>query len=288
MTRKKIAILSLICLLLFFIIIIVSLLAIKSDYRFIISEKLASLSRSADCEIVDIQYVERSLDDLYGDSSVKFDDSLLLINSSYMLSNEYVPDIVSYKDVLMSGTIVDSYVSLADSVMEKYGKSLYIISSYRTAEEQEDIVNQEEEDVAAKVGASEHQSGLALDVYVSGYSGKAFIKCEEGRYVNTHCYEYGFIIRYPYGEKSITGITYEPWHIRYVGYPHAELIYMNSLTLEEYITSFFKDNVFYEYDNYIISRQKESVTLMIPEDCKNIVISPDNTGYYIITAEKNS
>lgn len=260
-------------------------LALRSDYRFILSEKLSSVFRSAECNSVETWYSERSLEDLKKDPAVSFNDSLFLINSEYMLYEDYEPSIVLYKDVPMSEFIVDSYVSLADSVKEKYDTSLYIISSYRTPEEQSDIVDEKEEDVAAKVGASEHQSGLALDVYVSGYSGSAFIKCEAGRYVNRHCYEYGFIIRYPYGEKDVTGITYEPWHIRYVGFPHAELIYMNSLTLEEYITSFYDEGVFYEYNGYIISRQKESDTLMIPDNCENIVISPDNTGYYIVTAE---
>lgn len=84
--------------------------------------------------------------------------------------------------------------------------------------------------------------------------------------------------------KETTGIKYEPWHIRYVGMPHAKIIYNNHITLEEYVFS-LENGVWYEVDGYLISRQKLSSnnTLNIIENSSNIVISPDNTGSYIIT-----
>ena len=127
---------------------------------------------------------------------------------------------------------------------------------------------------------SEHH-GLVLDVYVNGYAGSGFLKSEAGQYVNKNSWKYGFIIRYPLFKKHITGIRFEPWHIRYVGLPHSEIIYKEGLTLEEYISSLEVGN-YYKYKNYYISRQ-EGDNLLIPYNLKEIVVSPDNTGCYIIT-----
>ncbi len=46
--------------------------------------------------------------------------------------------------------------------------------------------------------------------------------------------KYGFILRYPAGKEHITGIGHEPWHFRYVGVPHAEIMASEGLTLVEY------------------------------------------------------
>ena len=69
----------------------------------------------------------------------------------------------------------------------------------------------------APPGCSEHETGLAIDV------GEA----REARY--------GFIERYPKGAQAVTGIGHEPWHFRYVGWPHAGLMAQRGVTLEEYI-----------------------------------------------------
>ena len=45
---------------------------------------------------------------------------------------------------------------------------------------------------------------------------------------------YGFIERYQRGKEEVTGISAEPWHFRYVGAPHAQLMETNGLCLEEY------------------------------------------------------
>jgi D-alanyl-D-alanine carboxypeptidase len=48
--------------------------------------------------------------------------------------------------------------------------------------------------------------------------------------------KYGFILRYPKGKEDITGYSYEPWHIRYVGVKYAKEIYKKAITLEEYLS----------------------------------------------------
>ena len=86
-------------------------------------------------------------------------------------------------------------------------------------------------------GSSEHQTGLTIDVSAKsvGYRlDQSFGDTKEGKWLAKHCHEYGFIIRYPYGKEKITGYSYEPWHIRYVGISIAGYLYKNDLTLEEY------------------------------------------------------
>ena len=62
-----------------------------------------------------------------------------------------------------------------------------------------------------------------------------FADYPDGEWINDHCHEYGFIIRYPKGKTDITGYDYEPWHLRYVGGDAATYIMENNLTLEEYV-----------------------------------------------------
>ncbi len=87
-------------------------------------------------------------------------------------------------------------------------------------------------------GCSEHETGLAIDL------GKAasdidFIRpdfpysglCQTFRRA---ALRYGFIERYARDKEEITGISHEPWHFRYVGAPHTQLMYENRFCLEEY------------------------------------------------------
>ncbi len=221
--------------------------------------------------------------------SITFDQSLMLINTKYRLDDDFVPSVSEYKDttVFMNNCVIDAFASLSSSVKEKFGQKLYVSSDLRDYEEQKELY-EEDPTTATLPGASEHQSGLALDVYAAYYAGDAFLKSPIGRYVNSHCHEYGFIIRYPsYGEE-VTGIRFEPWHIRFVGAPHSEIIYGNMLTLEEYILS-FELNKWYSYDGYLISRQTvDGNSLQIPEEYESCVISPDNTGAYIVTVKQKN
>lgn len=217
--------------------------------------------------------------------NVEVNQSMLLINKENNISEDFGADVEEYKDseVYMNRCIMDAYAALAQEVFDRFGEKLYVRSAYRTAQEQAAVI-ETEGDVATEVNASEHQAGLALDVYVKFYAGMGFIKSEAGQFVNTDCWRYGFIVRYPYYGAKETGIDYEPWHIRYVGAPHAEIIYKNALTLENYIDS-LQIGAFYEYGDYIVSRQTGPGILLL-ENCSEIVISPDNVGNYIITMKK--
>ena len=87
-------------------------------------------------------------------------------------------------------------------------------------------------DWVALPGTSEHQLGLAVDI-----NADVTLSTSEEVYdwFAKHAHEYGFILRYPEGKEDITGISYEPWHFRYVGLEAAQEIYAQGLCLEEYI-----------------------------------------------------
>lgn len=184
----------------------------------------------------------------------------------------------------MNDSMKEAYEELSCAVRESAQDNLYVSSHFRTSEKQAELYAQDP-DTATKPGASEHQTGLALDVYVKGYSGFGFIQSQAGQYLNSNCWKYGFIIRYPVFGKDETGIKYEPWHIRYVGHPHADIIYNNHITLEEYIAS-MEEDVWYGYDDYLYSRQDVKDTVQIPAEYSQANISLDNTGYYIVTIQK--
>lgn len=76
-------------------------------------------------------------------------------------------------------------------------------------------------------GHSEHETGLAFDIN-SGY--------RVYEWLAEHCWEYGFILRYPENKVSITGIQYEPWHFRYVGTELSMELKELDLCMEEYMT----------------------------------------------------
>jgi hypothetical protein len=178
--------------------------------------------------------------------------------------------------------LAESYAKLSADVKRHLDEDLFVMSHYRTEEEQKNLYEKDKK-TAALPGASEHQTGLALDVYVRNYAGSGFLKSEVGQFINKECWKCGFIIRYPPFKKHITGVRFEPWHIRYVGLPHAEIIYKEGLTLEEYICS-LEVGSYYKFNNYYISRQ-DADSLLFPDILKDIVISPDNTGCYIITGK---
>lgn len=88
------------------------------------------------------------------------------------------------------------------------------------------------EDWVATPGTSEHELGIAVDINSEGSGSEA-----DGLYqwLSENAYRYGFIQRYPQDKSDITGISYEPWHYRYVGREAAEEIYSEGICLEEYL-----------------------------------------------------
>lgn len=223
----------------------------------------------------------RTLDEWVAQEGVTRNNNLLLVNASHPLPAGYEAELIEYNGARMHPLMKDPYISLRDDVQAATGVRIYVASDYRTADEQAEILASAEAGIAAEIGCSEHEAGLALDVYAPYFGGKNFLRSRAGRMVNEICAEYGYVIRYLLGKEDVTGIAYEPWHIRYVGAPHASLIMESGLTLEEYI-DFLQPGVWYASENYLISRRAAD-DLTLPDGWVACEISPDNTGYYIVT-----
>jgi len=89
---------------------------------------------------------------------------------------------------------------------------------------------------SARPGYSEHQTGLAVDLYdpAGCRLKRCFAETTSGEWVTKHAADYGFIVRYPEDESDITGYTWEPWHLRYVGVDLAQYMRDQKIaTLEE-------------------------------------------------------
>lgn len=130
----------------------------------------------------------------------------------------------------------------------------YVCSAYRTQADQEYLFERKvkyylekgyeqeeaEEQAGTSVavpGTSEHQLGLAVDIIERDYPylNEKQAQTETQKWLMEHCWEYGFILRYPVGSSEITGIIYEPWHYRYVGLDMALELRDLGITLEEYL-----------------------------------------------------
>lgn len=183
------------------------------------------------------------------------DNIAVLVNRQYPMSSDYVPDDLVVPNIRFSfyGTYEKSYVRqvTADALEELFqsaaqkGIILKGVSGYRSYERQQQIYSNnvktrgEEETnlVSAQPGSSEHQTGLAIDVSSDSVGcalEESFGATEEGQWLAKNCHKFGFIIRYPEDKTSITGYSYEPWHIRYVGEELASYLYKKDWTLEEY------------------------------------------------------
>lgn len=94
--------------------------------------------------------------------------------------------------------------------------------------------------VSARPGFSEHQSGLAGDVVAcNGSCGSIddLAESAQGRWIEAHAWEYGWIVRYETGRTDVTGYLPEPWHLRFIGVELAGAYHQGDWhTLEEFFS----------------------------------------------------
>lgn len=220
---------------------------------------------------------------LLNPEKVKADKAdILLVNKTYSLSKDYVPEPLVYPDVQYVDEKEQLQAEAAQNLEQLFedalndGIELYATSGYRSYEYQKNLydyyVSTYGEDyanrVSAKPGESEHQTGLAMDVTSRSVDfdlSESFGDTAEGKWVASNAHHYGYIIRYPEGKESITGYKYEPWHLRYVGQEHAYQIATQSLTLEEYLLNDEADQRFSDVNN----RYQDAVNYMVRENLTN-------------------
>lgn len=162
---------------------------------------------------------------------------------------DYYPDVVQIEDIEVDYRIYDAMEAFV-SDCRAAGNTVYLSSGYRSYDLQTYLFEKKCEEydeetaatIVARPGTSEHQTGLAADITEEYYEYKNASLADTAMYqwMEAHCQEYGFIVRFPDGKEDITGIIYEPWHFRYVGVEAATYIMEHDLTLEEFI-ALYKD-----------------------------------------------
>lgn len=177
----------------------------------------------------------------------------ILVNKHYELGIEYTPDDLvkipwKYRfgyetDVIeIRSEVFDQFLKMWEDAYEE-GIYLLVDSGYRSASEQDEVYRYYEnlngtkyaDGIAARPGFSEHQTGLALDIYSKeNSSAKTFDTSTSFKWLSENAHKYGFILRYPDGKDEITGYNYESWHYRYLGVDLAKKVYKSGLTFDEY------------------------------------------------------
>lgn len=181
-------------------------------------------------------------------------ENLILVNAEHAMKKS---------DAVFLRTICNGRLQAADQLYdplvdmlrdaEKEGYHFWIASAWRSRKKQQRLVD---EDVRKEMqkgasyeealrltyletmppGHSEHETGLALDILCSGNMKMDSSQEREpgNRWLRKNCHRYGFILRYPKDKKKITGINYEPWHLRYVGVEASKYMKERNMTLEEF------------------------------------------------------
>ncbi|WP_050636677.1 M15 family metallopeptidase [Candidatus Stoquefichus sp. SB1] len=185
------------------------------------------------------------------------DDILTLVKKGFQLADSYVPSDLVKPNIPVAPDCDNSMMrkEAAEALEEMYneakglGYNLVINSAYRSYADQkktyDDYFKRYDEVTAASLvalpGASEHQTGLSVDLTSTSVIQKkakgdvaVFGDSEEGKWVEKNAYRFGFILRFPLAQSAITGIGNEPWHFRYVGKEAAQKIHDNHWLLEEY------------------------------------------------------
>ena len=184
----------------------------------------------------------------------KNDWKLLLINKQHTIPEDYEFTLGIIKGSMRCDERIIEPLTQMFAAAKNDGVNLVVRSPYRDMKRQEYLFERKVKGFQAAgmsymdaykkasvtvtvPGASEHQVGLAVDITSDVYSGleTGFADTEGGKWLATHSWEYGFILRYPLGKESVTGIQFEPWHFRYVGVEAAEVITKQNITLEEFV-----------------------------------------------------
>lgn len=184
------------------------------------------------------------------------DWQLLLVNPENFLPADFTVELQTLSNGMkVDKRIVDDLDAML-TACRKEGLRPIICSAYRPQATQERLYKnkiarlryagysqekaiQEAGRWVAVPGTSEHQTGLALDIVAASYQvlDQKQENTAEQKWLMEHCWEYGFILRYPSDKSEITGIGYEPWHYRYVGRETAIAIRDSGLCFEEYLKS---------------------------------------------------
>jgi D-alanyl-D-alanine carboxypeptidase len=174
-------------------------------------------------------------------------------------------------------TLVDSEVELDADSAEAFNE---MMEDYYEANQLTDFIVYGTTETYTGEGSycprqfAESPSGCCVDLAVNGWdSVVSYDGTGTQSWIEENCYKYGFIVRYPQDKEALTGESYCPWHLRYVGAPHSTIMHDKNLCLEEYVGAlkeFTFDNPYtYTVDNtrykiYTAFLTEGSSTVMAP------------------------
>ena len=209
-------------------------------------------------KIVSLVNVHRNIN--YYEADLKTDFSKgygILANKYYSLGEDYEPDDLVNVDIKyyygepkkIRSEAYNAFIEMWNAAYED-GIYLILISGYRSAAHQKEVYDAYQADkgtkyadsIAARTGYSEHQTGLALDIYSKECTSQAkFHESKSYEWLINNSYKFGFILRYPKDKQNITGYNYESWHYRYLGKDLAKKVYDSGLTFDEYYAYYMEN-----------------------------------------------
>ena len=185
-----------------------------------------------------------------GGSSKKID---ILVNYENFLPEDWEVDLVDLRNGEQIDRIAYEPLQKMMDDCREAGYNPLICSSYRSNEKQTRLFNNKVQqyldqgysESEAKIeagkwvavpGTSEHQTGLTVDIVSVENQNldESQLNTPCQLWLMEHCYDYGFILRYPLDKSDLTKIHFEPWHYRYVGTEAAQEIKEKGICLEEY------------------------------------------------------
>ena len=185
----------------------------------------------------------------------KSDIYLLLVNKKHKLPDDWVEKVelitarnILGREFLVERKTLEQFEALRIKLLEE-GVNIELDSTYRSVQRQQELWEEFEKEYGidycikyvAIPGYSEHHTGLVVDVclikdgIVIDDNDDMIAEREIFAKVHERLADYGFILRYLEGKEDITGYSYEPWHLRYVGIEIAKEIKEKGITLEEYL-----------------------------------------------------
>ena len=185
------------------------------------------------------------------EKAINLNTPTILVNKYYYLENNYVPnnlEKISSNYALSNMKLVnvakDAYEEMAKAA-QKDKRKLVVMSAYRSYDYQVNLYNRyakkdgtdKADTYSGRPGFSEHQTGLAFDLYNGKTVYTRFEETKEFEWMQENAYKYGFILRFPKDKERETGYVYEAWHYRYVGKEIAKEIKEKNISLEEYIAT---------------------------------------------------
>lgn len=231
--------------------------------------------------------------------------SLILVNAAHPLSDEPSPDLACIDERYPEILLERQAARLLSSCLRAIGAQGKIIpvSGWRSREQQQQIWDETlktegerfTRQYVAIPGCSEHETGLAIDLGLAlpeiDFIRPAFPDSGICHIFRKEAARYGFILRYPAGKEAITGIAHEPWHFRYVGAPHGEIISSLHLTLEEYVDLLRQYTIDRPlrfpsgaYSFHIAHLPAKPDLFYLPDGDTCYQLSSDNCGGWILTS----